>query len=75
MEREGLAWRVSGRRPERLVGSTDMENEEAVERLARRLISLGVEKELQLAGAVAGDEVRIGDVSFDFDPDQRAGTR
>lgn len=67
--REGIAWRVSGRRPERLVATTDLDNEEAVERLARRLISMGVERELQLAGASRGDEIRIGEVSFDFDPE------
>jgi Obg family GTPase CgtA-like protein len=47
-----------------------MENEEAVLRLGRRLISIGVERELKLAGASAGDEVRIGDVAFDFDPEE-----
>jgi Obg family GTPase CgtA-like protein len=47
-----------------------MENEEAVDRLARRLISMGVERELQLAGAKAGDEVRIGDVAFNFEPEE-----
>ena len=68
--REDSAWRVSGRRPERAVATTDMDNEEAVERLGRRLISMGVERELQLAGARAGDEVRIGDVAFNFEPEE-----
>jgi GTP-binding protein len=67
--REDSAWRVTGRRPERAVVTTDMENEEAVERLGRRLISMGVEHELKLAGATEGDEVRIGDVAFNFEPE------
>jgi GTP-binding protein len=67
--REDKAWRVTGRLAERAVVTTDMENEEAVERLGRRLISMGVEKELKLAGAQAGDEVRIGDVAFNFEPE------
>jgi GTP-binding protein len=67
--REDSAWRVTGRRPERAVVTTDMENEEAVERLGRRLISMGVEHELKLAGAAEGDEVRIGDVAFNFEPE------
>jgi GTP-binding protein len=72
VSREDSAWRVSGRKPERAVATTDTDNEEAVERLARRLISMGVERELQLAGARAGDEVRIGDVAFDFDPEDES---
>jgi GTPase len=71
--REDGGWRVSGRRVERLVSTTDMDNEEAVTRLQRRLISLGVERELASAGARAGDEVRIGDVSFDFQPEAGDG--
>jgi GTP-binding protein len=70
VSREDSAWRVTGKRPERAVATTDMENEEAVDRLARRLISMGVERELQLAGAKTGDEVRIGDVAFNFEPEE-----
>jgi Obg family GTPase CgtA-like protein len=45
-----------------------MDNEEAVVRLQRRLISMGVERLLSGAGASAGDEVRIGAIAFDFEP-------
>ncbi len=69
IEREGAGWRVRGRRPERAVSSTDMSQEEAVVRLQRRLISMGVEDELSDAGAREGDEVRIGDSVFAFEPD------
>jgi GTP-binding protein len=68
VEREGSTWRVWGRRAERAVATTDMDNEEAVARLQRHLISIGVERVLADAGARAGDEVRIGTMTFDFQP-------
>lgn len=67
--REDGAWRVRGRRAERAVAMTDLENEEAVRRLQRRLIWIGVERALEAAGAVTGDEVRIGATAFEFQPD------
>jgi GTP-binding protein len=70
--REDHAWRVSGAVAERAVAMTDLGNEEAVERLQRRLISLGVERALAEAGAHEGDEVRIGDAAFDFEPEAEA---
>lgn len=69
VEREDGAWRVRGRRPERAVETTDMDNDEAVERLQKRLISMGVERALAEAGAVEGDDVRIGEIEFTFEPD------
>jgi GTP-binding protein len=69
VEREGDAWRVRGRRAERAVATTDMESDEAVDLLQRRLIGMGVERMLAAAGAVRGDEVRIGDTAFDFEPE------
>ena len=67
--REEDGWRVTGARPERAVSMTDLDNEEAVLRMQRRLIGMGVERLLQAAGAVAGDEVRIGNTAFDFEPE------
>ena len=72
VKREGDAWTVTGRSAERAVSTTDMDNPEAVVRLQRRLISLGVERKLTQAGALAGDEVRIGAVAFDFQPEDSA---
>ena len=69
VEREGEAWRVRWQNAERAVAMTNLDNEEAVARLQRKLISMGVEKALHEAGARAGDEVRIGDAAFDFDPE------
>lgn len=62
-------WVVTGKRAERAVETTDMNNEEAVERLQRRLISLGVERMLVEAGARSGDDVRIRSIEFTFEPE------
>jgi GTP-binding protein len=67
--KENGAWRVRGRRAERAVATTDLDNDEAVARLQRRLIQMGVEARLAEAGARRGDEVRIGDAAFDWEPD------
>jgi GTP-binding protein len=69
--RENGAWRVTGRAPERAVVTTDIDNEEAVARLQRKLVQMGVEKMLEQAGAKEGDEVRIGEVAFDFQPEKK----
>lgn len=72
VEREDRAWRVRGRRAERAVATADLDNDEAVRRLQRRLVAMGVERALAAAGARAGDEVRIGDSVFDFEPEGEA---
>jgi GTP-binding protein len=70
VEREDSAWRVKTRRAELAVAATNMDNDEAVARLQRKLIALGVERALAAAGAREGDEVRIGPTAFDFIPDR-----
>jgi GTP-binding protein len=59
-------FRVVGRRIERIVAMTDLENEEAVRYLHRRLERLGVIERLRAAGAQEGDDVQIGETSFGF---------
>ncbi|MHB1323141.1 MAG: GTPase ObgE [Coriobacteriia bacterium] len=59
-------WDVSGTGVERLVIKTDMNNEEAVAHLQRRLQKMGIENRLSAAGARDGDTVHIGPVSFEF---------
>jgi GTP-binding protein len=59
---------VSGRKPERWVGQTNFENEEAVGYLADRLANLGIEEELAKQGAVPGSVVRIGESEFEWEP-------
>src|SRR5215212_2525310 len=65
---------VRGVRPERWIRQTDFTNDEAVGFLADRLNRLGVEEELAKAGAVEGDAVTIGGVTFDWVPTLPAGT-
>ena len=57
---------VSGKGLERIIAMTDMENEDAVRRLQRRLERIGVFKKLKEAGAEQGDTVRIRTVEFDY---------
>jgi GTP-binding protein len=51
----------------RWVIMTDVNNDEAVAYLQRRLRRAGVEEALMRAGAVDGDSVTIGPVTFDFE--------
>lgn len=65
---EDAGWRVSGRSVERAVRFADLTIPEAADLAARRLASMGVEEALLRAGAMAGDDVRIGDLVFEFEP-------
>ena len=67
--REGHAWRVEGLAAERAVAFADMTVDEAADMAARRLTRLGVDESLEEAGAQKGDEVRIGELSFEFIPE------
>lgn len=69
IEREDDGWRVMGRIAERAVRFADLTLPEAADMAARRLASLGVEEALKAAGAEEGDEVRIGDIAFEYVPD------
>jgi GTP-binding protein len=66
--REEDAWRISGQAVERAVSFADLTMLEAADMAAKRLSRLGVDEALTSAGATAGDEVRIGDLSFEFTP-------
>nr|WP_308062202.1 GTPase ObgE [Glycomyces sp. TRM65418] len=59
---------ISGSKPERWIGQTNFENEEAVGYLADRLAALGVEDALAKQGAVPGSIVKIGDHEFEWQP-------
>ncbi|GAB4082071.1 GTPase ObgE [Modestobacter muralis] len=67
-------WLVLGTKPERWIRQTDFNNDEAVGYLADRLNRLGVEEALAKAGAVPGDAITVGDVTFDWEPTLPAGT-
>jgi GTP-binding protein len=69
VEREDAAFRVRGRRIERLAAQTDFDNEESAERFQRDLAKLGIDRELRRAGVEAGDTVRIGAVELVWEPE------
>jgi GTPase len=63
---EDGAYEVSGEGVERLALRTDWESHEGVRKFQRELKKKGVVAALRRAGAESGDEVRIGEVEFDF---------
>lgn len=70
--REDGGWVVSGRAAERAINLSDLTAPEAADFVARRLDRIGVDKALREAGAVPGDDVRIGDLTFTYEPDDDA---
>jgi GTP-binding protein len=62
-------FRVSGAGVERLLARYDLDNEEALAHLERRLRGIGVLSALAAEGFEAGDEVEIAGVAFELDPD------
>ena len=71
--REGDRFRVVGRSVERWVTETDLDDEAAVAGLQKRLVKAGVERQLTAAGAIRGDEIVIGEKTFDFLPEEGPG--
>jgi len=63
------AFRVHGRKAERAVAVTDLTNAQALAYVHKRLKRLGVDRALARAGAREGDVVRIGGLTFEFEPD------
>jgi GTPase len=62
------SYRVIGQGIERLVARYDLDNEDALAHLERRLRGIGVIEELEAKGFEPGDEVEIAGVAFDLDP-------
>lgn len=60
---------VEGAMIENLIAMFDLDNDEAVDYLQRRIRYIGVEEALVAAGAGEGDIVVIGGNEFDFSPD------
>ena len=59
---------VTGAEPRRAVLMTDMENEQAIILLYRKLKNIGVINALARAGAVEGDTVQIDEFEFTYSP-------
>lgn len=67
IERKRGTYSVSGETAVRLAVMTDMNSDEAVLRLQRRLKRMGVFAALERAGIREGNTVRIGEVEFTWD--------
>jgi GTP-binding protein len=65
-EEEG-AFRVRGKRIERIAAQTNFDVEESAERFQRDLARMGIESELRRAGVVPGDLVRIGATELEWE--------
>ncbi len=63
------AFAVTGTGVERLLARYDLDNEEALAHLERRLRGIGVLSALAAQGFEAGDDVEIAGIAFDLDPD------
>lgn len=66
ISREEGIFLVGGKEIERHVAMTDMENEEAVERLQWIIKRMGIEDALKKAGIKEGDTVKIGEFEFEY---------
>ena len=64
--RGARTWQVRGPSIERIAVMTDLENEEAVQRLERELDRLGITRDLEQAGIEDGHVLRIGTVEIDW---------
>ena len=69
------AYRVAGRRIERLAAQTDFEVEESAERFQRDLERSGADADLRRAGIQPGDTVRIGSVELEWEAEPWAARR
>ncbi|HWE07800.1 MAG TPA: GTPase ObgE [Solirubrobacteraceae bacterium] len=71
VQRTGAAsFSVTGAGVERLVARYDLDNEDALAHLERRLRGIGVITALEAEGFRPGDDVEIAGVAFELDPDQ-----
>ena len=66
VKREGSGWRIEGQAAERAVRFADLTLLEAADMAALRLARMGVDEALANAGAVEGDEVHIGGLTFEY---------
>ena len=62
------AFRVRGKRIERIAAQTNFDVEESAERFQRDLERMGIDAELRRAGVEPGDLVRIGGSELEWEP-------
>ncbi len=60
---------VEGSLVQEIVHATDLQNEEALQRMQRRLRGLGIFRKLEELGAQEGDTVRIAGIELEYVPD------
>jgi GTP-binding protein len=63
---------ITGKKVERTVLMTDLDNEQAVKRLQKTLSRLGINRKLKTMGAKHGDTVKIGEVEFNYEDEVEA---
>jgi len=68
VRREQGGFRVEGPAIDRLIARYDLDNEDAMAHLERRLKGIGVIRALEAAGFQPGDDVELAGVVFDLDP-------
>jgi len=68
LEMEDGAYRLRGKRIERLTLQTNFDNEESAERFQRELRRNGIDAALRKAGIRTGNAVRIGLIELEWDP-------
>jgi GTP-binding protein len=68
IEREDGAYRVRGKRIERLTNQTNFDNEESAERFQRELVRTGIDGALRAAGIRPRDQVRIAAIELEWEP-------
>ena len=66
-DRDG-AFRVRGKRIERIAAQTNFDVEESAERFQRDLERMGIDAELRRVGVEPGDLVRIGGSELEWEP-------
>jgi GTP-binding protein len=66
VSREGHAFRIRGKKAERVVAMTNFDQEEAILRLHRVFKAMGITAALEEAGVREGDKVRIGEVELEW---------
>jgi GTP-binding protein len=69
IRRDGPAWVVEGIAATRAINLSDLTDPDAAEFVSARLVTSGIVQGLRDAGAMSGDDVRIGSIVFTFDPD------